>query len=511
VGQTAGPLNNNTLPSAGTAVALPSAPNGYNTAILTNGYPPGYGLPTTPLSYNPATGYVNGAVSVPASVNLSGANPFSPSSAVSVATYPPNNGLTAPLDGALTRGTSPLLDGAGYAVSNGLGSSYSGGAVLPSSVVVNSPVLATNATGYQGVENIPTVEMSATPLEVVNSPVRPTQYIVSQRSTSPVASNSTNLVAARTEPAASVLDDLADGSNEVLEWLRAAKYTIQAKIIVRNKAGEQIATYIRATSIWGHGVYIDVDEGYQATSAEEILLGNVLDGPLAQFSQLALQDGRDNKLYQRVLPEASGLAYPCVNGYCIKQRVGLSGAPREINFSLVEGSRTAQTSTELVPYPLFRLSELQANPELVLTNLDLATVRLRNGIYEEELTQTKQLLQNINALPAVYDKVFRLEAHLLKILRESTETLKLRIMFPTQGHSQELLSLGLLQRSKIAELILLAKRYTNYALRGEKGAVPVVRVLELILQLRMDQAIDLFPGRGMEDFLGGASSILQIS
>jgi DNA-binding HxlR family transcriptional regulator len=82
--------------------------------------------------------------------------------------------------------------------------------------------------------------------------------------------------------------------------------------------------------------------------------------------------------------------------------------PKEANFIFVEQSKpaaaTIETEGNIMSYPVIRLSEIRANPDLVLSNTDVVTRRLRNNAYTSELQELASFQQSINKLNSSFIK-----------------------------------------------------------------------------------------------------------
>jgi hypothetical protein len=107
--------------------------------------------------------------------------------------------------------------------------------------------------------------------------------------------------------------------------------------------------------------------------------------------------------------DVCGVAFECgSDAVCVLSRGSNDLTPKEANFVFVEQAAPAAATLEsegsIMTYPVIRLSEIRANPDLVLINTDIVTRRLRNTAYTSELQELVTLRQSIDELNMSFNR-----------------------------------------------------------------------------------------------------------
>lgn len=205
----------------------------------------------------------------------------------------------------------------------------------------------------------------------------------------PVASANLSAIP-RTSPVASVsrtrefeisdYQGLIQNSSLENELLNAG-YAVLGRIVVRDGTGVDHTQYMKAVNKNGQKVFILIDgEGYSSARATDLTL---IESDRATLVPYSLK----TSAYTCAGKDVCGVAFECgPDSVCVLAREPQDLTPRETNFVYVERSSPAAASVDmdgtLSTYPVIRLSEIRANPELVLANTDVVTRRLRNTEYE---------------------------------------------------------------------------------------------------------------------------------
>lgn len=181
--------------------------------------------------------------------------------------------------------------------------------------------------------------------------------------------------------------------NELLN----AGYAPLSKIVVKTDGGDKRTQYIKALNKNGQKVFILVDvHGYTTARSSDLTLVEAHNVSIVPYS---LKTGAFNCAGKDVC----GVAFECgPDAVCVLSRGADDLRPKEANFVFVEQHAptvaTLEMEGSIMTYPVIRLSELRANPELVLSNTDVVTRRLRNEHYKTLLTELVQAQQSINRL-----------------------------------------------------------------------------------------------------------------
>lgn len=185
--------------------------------------------------------------------------------------------------------------------------------------------------------------------------------------------------------------------NELLN----AGYAPLSKVVIRTDSGDKRAQYIKAINKKGQKVFILVDvNGYTTARSTDLTLIEAQNASIVPYS---LKTGA----YNCAGKDVCGVAFECgSDAVCVLARGSQDLTPKEANFVFVEQSAPSAASVEvegtIMTYPVIRLSEIRANPSLVLANTDIVTRRLRNTAYTAELQELASAQQSINKLNASF-------------------------------------------------------------------------------------------------------------
>lgn len=185
--------------------------------------------------------------------------------------------------------------------------------------------------------------------------------------------------------------------NELLN----AGYAPVSRIVVRADNGDKRTQYIKAINKKGQKVFILLDShGYTTARSTDLTL---IEAHSASIVPYSLKTGA----YECAGKDVCGVAFECgADAVCILSRGSQDLTPKEANFIFVEQQAPTAASIEVdgsvMTYPVIRLTEIRANPALVLVNTDTVTRRLRNTSYSAELTELSMTQQSINKLNASF-------------------------------------------------------------------------------------------------------------
>lgn len=180
--------------------------------------------------------------------------------------------------------------------------------------------------------------------------------------------------------------------------LREFGYTLINKIVIRGNNGEKRTQYVKAVNKFGQKVFILVDiNGFTAAHSTDLTL---IESNNANVIPMSMKNGA----YNSAVDEISGVAFECgSDAICVIVREPEDFTPKEANFVYMqkhtESIGILETEGNIVVFPVIRLSEIRANPDLILQNTNNVTRRLRNAMYisaNEELTDMYQSLLKLN-------------------------------------------------------------------------------------------------------------------
>ncbi len=183
-------------------------------------------------------------------------------------------------------------------------------------------------------------------------------------------------------------------------------YAPLSKIVIKDDHNHKKTQYIKALNKKGQKVFILVDvTGYTTARNTDLTL---LESTKAQIVPYSLKTGA----YNCAGNEVCGIAFECgSDSVCVLSRHGNDLTPKEANFVFMEQKDNKSNTIEgniptgrleqngqIMTYPIVRLSEIRANPEIVLANTDLVTRRLRNTTYRMLLDESAEICRSIDNL-----------------------------------------------------------------------------------------------------------------
>jgi len=256
-------------------------------------------------------------------------------------------------------------------------------------------------------------------------------------------------------------------SNSSLEnELMKHGYMTVSKIVIQTSDGDKRTQYIKSVNKKGQKVFILIDvKGYTTALPSDLTLIEADNGNVIPYS---LKTGA----YNCAANDVSGIAFECgSDAVCILARGLKDVTPRESTYVFVEKSMSVKAhEASVMTYPVIRLSEIKANPELILHNTDIVTRRLRNRAYEAELEELAVTQQSISKLNAAFnhfncmreDKATKLNRTLTQ-LEQWNEVYLANLPCTDEGKDRyRRLHYNLIQRNEgIAILLRAMKRVAN--------------------------------------------------
>lgn len=254
--------------------------------------------------------------------------------------------------------------------------------------LVNTNVTYSSPLQEDLVEDIEEAQEQAAELEKRLSP--PPQRRLSRFSRrSPRPELNQNAMSNRSSQLGSVPNRATGVENELI----TLGYTPVSWIGVSDRNNMQ---YLKAVNRRGQTVFILIDNepGLIRTSDLTLIESKTGSSIPTTYRNVASQCTKD----------VCGVAFECGNdALCTLVQTENALEPEETNFVLVEqspssASATIESTEGQMSYPVVRLSEIRANPALVLENTDRAMRRLRNASYVAQLQELGYLQQSIITL-----------------------------------------------------------------------------------------------------------------
>lgn len=179
-------------------------------------------------------------------------------------------------------------------------------------------------------------------------------------------------------------------------------YAPISKIVIRSDTGDKRTQYIKAINKKGQKVFILVDvNGYTTARSTDLTL---IEAHSASVVPYSIKTGA----YNCAGKDVCGVAFECgSDAVCVLSREAKDLTPKEATFVFVEQNNpetaaTLESEGSIMSYPVIRLSEIRANPNLVLSNTDMVTRRLRNSAYTAQLQELSSTQQSIGKLNAAF-------------------------------------------------------------------------------------------------------------
>lgn len=201
----------------------------------------------------------------------------------------------------------------------------------------------------------------------------PKGYPTNKKRTLPIVGEETPSILVRNEE--SIAQGLARIAQEegIEQKLLEKGYNILSKILV-NSEDMTKARYLEVINPRGQHLFIELDlDGIVALRDDDATLIEGQMGTAIPYSSkmgaIQCADGM------------CGIAFVCEDGICTLEKSGIDETT-ENTFIFSGKERKGKMSNEPIPYPIIRLSEVEANPEAVTQTIEEITRRIRSGPYQ---------------------------------------------------------------------------------------------------------------------------------
>lgn len=166
-------------------------------------------------------------------------------------------------------------------------------------------------------------------------------------------------------------------------------YTLLNRIIVSNDSGNR-TQYVKTTNNRGQIVFIFIDvEGYTTIRNTDLTLAHCDRNSISHSVKSGACDCAGNDVFGVALESGSDTLCVLSRDEDLKMK--------ESTFSFSQKNNESPRN-DIISYPVIRLSEIRASPELVLETTDKVTRRLRNTIYASLLQELIEEQQSVERL-----------------------------------------------------------------------------------------------------------------
>jgi len=176
-------------------------------------------------------------------------------------------------------------------------------------------------------------------------------------------------------------------------------YTPRDRVIIKDDQGNSEVKYIKAINRLGNILYIELDtKGFVPSQDTDMILR------LVDRSDMIPYSVKSNAL-DCVQHEVSGIVLQCISGICVLKTLTEDLKPKEINYGFFDRSFEGTFDNKPSPYPIVRMSEIRANPQLALQVVANTTNRLRNAAYSNAQIQITELTKGLNGMVESFNRL----------------------------------------------------------------------------------------------------------
>lgn len=154
-------------------------------------------------------------------------------------------------------------------------------------------------------------------------------------------------------------------------------FEVTENLLVTDEDGNTRVATVKVVNCLGQTAFVDIDDQNvrMATTPKDLTLIEV-------HSKAVISES-DRGNYQVAGNDVAGVALDCGNGICTLTNDEDPREPRERNFVYVASNHTRTGVVDgntPIAYPVVRLSEIIANPQLCIKNINEATCRIRERV-----------------------------------------------------------------------------------------------------------------------------------
>lgn len=267
---------------------------------------------------------------------------------------------------------------------------------------IRTPTPQTVIMPPQIVTPVPAPERVPSVIKVETPRVPSPQFLVPVSPTIPMVGPTINI--APTTSAVALPRDVTDYQSMLKEKsiemeLINLGYTPRDRVIIKDDQGNSEVKYIKAVNRLGNILYIELDtKGFVPSQDTDMILRVVDRTDMIPYSV------KSNAL-DCVQHEVSGIVLQCVSGICVLKTLTEDLKPKEINYGFFDRSFEGTFDSKPSPYPIIRMSEIRANPQLALQIIANTTNRLRNAAYSNAQLQITELTKGLNGMVESFNRL----------------------------------------------------------------------------------------------------------
>jgi hypothetical protein len=195
---------------------------------------------------------------------------------------------------------------------------------------------------------------------------------------------------------------------KAIETLNNHGFEVTENLMVADEAGNTRVATLKVANCLGQTAFVQIDDPNTlfATTTKDLTLIEI-----QAISTISEAERLGN--YKTAGSSVTGVALVCENNVCMMVNDGDPEEPRERNFVYVASSHPKSAVLEggtPIAYPVVRLSEIVANPNMVLKNINEATCRLRDRLYEVVMKEMRERAKDDSASPSMKNAIDELLA-----------------------------------------------------------------------------------------------------
>ena len=158
------------------------------------------------------------------------------------------------------------------------------------------------------------------------------------------------------------------------------------KILTKDENGNVVCRFIKARDNLGHALYIELDtNGFMTVCDDDPVISVSREASVIPYSlKVGSFEASSSALF--------GVGFECDNQVCVMSRKDNSLEPVETVFSYSKDMGVQEKHP--IPFPIVKLSEVLANPNLVLQNIAGSHARMRNIAFTSCVKDVSVMLEH---------------------------------------------------------------------------------------------------------------------
>ena len=162
------------------------------------------------------------------------------------------------------------------------------------------------------------------------------------------------------------------------------------KILTKDESGNVVCRFIKARDNLGHALYIELDtNGYMTVCDDDPVISVSREASVIPYSlKVGSFEASSSALF--------GVGFECDNQVCVMSRKDNSLEPVETVFSYSKDMGVQEKHP--IPFPIVKLSEVLANPNLVLQNIAGSHARMRNIAFSSCVKDVNHMRETSSSL-----------------------------------------------------------------------------------------------------------------